>query len=252
MGQLPEPLLVVREVEKHFGGVHAIQGCSFEVGAKTITGLVGPNGCGKTTMFNLITGTFRPDSGAVIYAGRDVTGLRPHVMAQLGVARTYQLTRVFKSMSVLQNLLTVPFDQSSGERKQWAVEVLAAVGLAEEADATAGDLSFGDQKLLEFARVFMLHPKLVLLDEIFAGISPALQERQMRVIRDFRARLGVTFLVVDHTMRVIMNLCQEVLVMNHGQILAQGAPAEISRNDRVIEAYLGNRSAMKGVDHHRD
>ena len=243
MGEMNDTILSVGNLTKKFGGLSAVHGCSFGVGRRSITGLIGPNGAGKTTLFNLICGNLKPTAGDIFFEGKKVTGYPPHRLARLGIGRTFQLSRVFKGMTVWENLFLVPppVHRSTGSVPR-AKDLLHAVGLSHLAHIYAGTLSYGQQKLLEFARTFMLDPQLVLLDEIFAGLNPEETERQIETIRTFRDQTQTTFVVIDHAVSVVLRLCEWIVVMNQGEIIAQGLSREIENNESVIEAYFGSSS----------
>lgn len=236
-------ILSVENLTKKFGGLLAVHRCSFNVGRRSITGLIGPNGAGKTTMFNLICGNLKPTAGDVFFQGKKITGYPPHRLARLGIGRTFQLSRIFKGMTVWENLSLVPppLDSSTSSVSK-AKDLLHAVGLGHLAHTYAGTLSYGQQKLLEFARTFMLDPQLVLLDEIFAGLNPEETERQIQTIRTFREQTHTTFVVIDHAVSAVLRLCERIIVMNQGEIIAQGPSQEIENNENVIEAYFGSSS----------
>jgi branched-chain amino acid transport system ATP-binding protein len=240
-------LLEVDHVSKAFGGVRAVADCSFAVQEGTITALIGPNGAGKTTAFNLISGILTPDSGRIRFAGNDITGLRPHKIARLGVGRTFQITRELGDLTVLENMVVGTargtFRELLGRRvlareEQQAMELLDFVGIARLADQKAKTLSYGQRKLLEFASVLMSRPRLVLLDEPAGGVNPALLDRIVDRIRTLN-QTGITFLIVEHNMDMVMNLSDEVVVMAHGEVITQGPPTRIRSDDRVLDAYLG-------------
>jgi len=236
-------ILSVENLTKKFGGLLAVHRCSFNVGRGSITGLIGPNGAGKTTMFNLICGNLKPTAGEVFFQGKRITGYPPHRLARLGIGRTFQLSRIFKGMTVWENLSLVPSPvDSSTSSVSKAEDLLHAVGLGHLPHTYAGTLSYGQQKLLEFARTFMLDPQLVLLDEIFAGLNPEEMERQIQTIRTFREQTQTTFVVIDHAVSAVLRLCERVIVMNQGEIIAQGPSQEIENNENVIEAYFGSSS----------
>jgi len=238
-----ETILSTHHLTKRFGGLLAVNRCSFDVRRKSITGLIGPNGAGKTTMFNLICGNLKPTTGEIFFQGKKITGHSPHRLARLGVGRTFQLSRVFKGMTVWENLFLVPPPADSlNTSVNKAKDLLHAVGLDQLPNAYAGTLSYGQQKLLEFARAFMMDPKLVLLDEIFAGLNPEETERQIRTICSFRDQTQTTFVVIDHAVGVVLRLCEWIVVMNQGEIIAQGSSREIENNEKVIEAYFGSSS----------
>jgi ABC-type branched-subunit amino acid transport system ATPase component len=229
--------LAVHGVEKHYGGVSALAGCSFEIGGAGIYGLIGPNGAGKTTLFDVIAGTTPPDRGRVTVDGRDVTGLAPHRLAALGVARSFQECRVFPEFTCLENLLF------SGRRhhdaKSEAMRLLALVNLDTHAGEPAAALSFGQRRLLEIVATFMQRPRLLLLDEPAAGVNPVLLETLSRFILAMsRERQGV-LLVIEHNMEFVMGLAGEIVVMHQGAVLERGTPQAIQASPRVIEAYLG-------------
>lgn len=240
-------LLSVDGLTKRFGGITAVNDCSFAVEENTITALIGPNGSGKTTVFNLVTGYLGADAGRVEFAGRTVTGMDPGRLYRRGLSRTFQQARVFPQLSVQENLVvaggwSVP--QLFGRRVSKA-DRLRAGGLLEEfrlervADLTAAELSFGQRKLLEFAALLMSDPKLVLLDEPTAGVNPVLIETMEAHVRA-RHAAGTTFLIVEHDMQFVMRLCDPVIVLDRGSPITSGTPAEVQSDSRVLDAYLGD------------
>ncbi|WP_216629286.1 ABC transporter ATP-binding protein [Pararhizobium mangrovi] len=253
-------MLEVRGLAKSFGGLRAIDDCTLSVRKGTITGLIGPNGAGKTTLFNLITGFFQPDAGAVRLDGDDITGLKPNAIFDKGLCRTFQTPREHPTMSVLENLMLVASNQtgeqfwncwfrSGAVRRQEeeirakAMEVLEFVDLTRLADEYAGKLSGGQKKLLELARILMTEPKIVLLDEPGAGINRTLMKRLSENIETLREERGITFLLIEHDMDLVMRLCDPVIVMSEGHKLMEGPPEKVQNDPHVLEAYLGGQYA---------
>jgi branched-chain amino acid transport system ATP-binding protein len=244
------------ELTKDFGGLRAVDHCSFEVPEHTIFGLIGPNGSGKSTIFNMVTGFLEPTAGRIFFKGQDITNKEPYEINQLRMARTFQLVKVFRNMTVMENLLLAPKGQV-GERLLWALlkppsmktqereniararSLLDLIGLREAENALAGSLSYAEQKMVEISRAMMTEPDIILLDEPASGINPTLMNRILNYIRELRDRQGKTFLIVEHDMRVVMNLCQRIAVLNYGRKIAEGTPEEVSCNPLVIDAYLG-------------
>jgi ABC-type branched-subunit amino acid transport system ATPase component len=241
------PLLEVQDAAKVFGGVRAVDGCSFTVQDGTVTALIGPNGSGKTTLFNLITGYLPPDRGQVRFRGRDITGLDAGRLYRHGLSRTFQQARVFPHLSVQENLVAAGgyswrqlFTRRVGRAdRERAGRLLEEFRLAPVADLLASELSYGQRKLLEFAAVLMSEPSLVLLDEPTAGVNPVLVETMERHIRE-RHAAGITFLIVEHDMGFVMRLCDPVIVLDRGKQIAAGPPADVQANQLVLDAYLGS------------
>ncbi len=233
-------LLQVEGVTKRFGGVTAVHRCSLALEGRRIYGLIGPNGSGKTTLFNVITGIEVRDEGAIRYKGGRIDGLRPNQIAQRGIGRTFQVIRVFPELTALENLLVVARHGGVEANRKRAEDLLAFVRLTPLAGEFAGNLSYGQQKLLEFARILMLDPELILLDEPAAGVNPTLLAELLDHIRTLPDQ-GKTVIIVEHNMKVIMGLCEQVFVLDHGELIAQGPPAEIQRNEQVVEAYFGRQ-----------
>jgi ABC-type branched-subunit amino acid transport system ATPase component len=241
------PLLEVRGVSKRFGGVRAVDGASVTVEAGTITALIGPNGSGKTTLFNLIDGTMALDGGEVWFDGQRIDRLPTYRRAHLGMGRTFQITRLFGQMTVLENVVAplrsfswrqLRADAVSGREAERAQELLDFVGMGLFAEQRAGALSYGQQKLLELAQVLMLDPKLIMLDEPAGGINPTLIEHMADMIRDLNRR-GTTFLIVEHNMPLVLGLCSPVLVLARGTCICEGTPDEVQADPAVLDAYLG-------------
>ena len=242
-------LLSAQGVSRAFGGVQALNVCSLDVQRSSITGLIGPNGSGKTTLFNVITGYVKPDAGTVTFDGADITNARPDKVFGLGVGRTFQLTRIFARMSVVENMLVATqHDESwlrglTRSKSSWseldsAMEWLAFVGIAQLAELQAGALSYGQRKLLELAYVLVADPDVILLDEPAGGVNLTLINVIAEKIRALN-KDGKTFLIVEHNMEFVMNLCDSVTVMHQGKNLVSGTPAEVRRNPLVLDAYLG-------------
>ena len=243
------PMIEVEGVSKHFGGVVANHEISLAVPEGRITGLIGPNGSGKTTLFNSIVGYHPIDGGSIRFEGREISHLRVQQIARLGLLRTFQQTRIYAAMNCVQNMLvSIPqremgfaemFAKYPPELTERAEELLEFVGLYQKRRLLAGDLSFGQQKLLEFAMALMNQPKVLLLDEPTAGINPTLINGLLDRLRRANAELGITLFVIEHNMRVIMNLAERIYCLAHGELLAEGSPEAIQSDQRVIDAYLG-------------
>jgi ABC-type branched-subunit amino acid transport system ATPase component len=254
-----QALLQVENAARRFGELRAVDGVSLDVAPGTITGLIGPNGAGKSTLFALIAGALRPDGGEIRFAGRRIDGQSPDRIFRAGLARTFQIPRPFPRMTVLENLMLAPIGQR-GERfwSNWvasgsvaveerrardrAMEVLGFMGLAEKRDELAGQLSGGQQKLLELARVLMAEPRLILLDEPAAGVNPMLLETLIEKIAALNAR-GTGFLIIEHNMDMVMQLCSPIIVLARGKVIFTGAPDEVRADQRVLDAYLGDMAA---------
>jgi ABC-type branched-subunit amino acid transport system ATPase component/Na+-transporting methylmalonyl-CoA/oxaloacetate decarboxylase gamma subunit len=241
------PLLEIKHAARSFGGLRAVDGVDLTVEAGSITALIGPNGSGKTTLFNLVTGAMSLGSGEVWFDGRRIDKLKPWERAHLGLGRTFQVTRLFKSMTVLENVVAplpsakwglMAKDAVSGHEAERARELLDFVGLGRFGDQQAGALSYGQQKLVELAQVLMLEPKMILLDEPAGGINPTLINRMVEIIRDLN-RQGIAFLVVEHNIPLVLGLCDPVAVLSRGQVIAQGPPSIVRADPAVLEAYLG-------------
>jgi branched-chain amino acid transport system ATP-binding protein len=235
-------LLEVAGLSKRFGGLHAVKDVSFSLQAGSITGVLGPNGAGKTTMFNLLTGFLPFDGGTVTFEGRSLAGLAPHTIVNRGLARTFQLARPFVGMTVIENVevaCLAPRVRHEGKAKQRAAALLDQVGLGDKVDHLVDVLPYGDLRRLEIARALATRPKLVLLDEPFAGLGAAEIQPLADLIRVLHRSEGLTILIIEHKLREFMQLVQEVIAMDFGEIIAVGTPAAIVRDPRVVEAYIG-------------
>jgi branched-chain amino acid transport system ATP-binding protein len=241
---MAEPLLSVENVSRRFGGLLAVNEASLAVPANRITAVIGPNGAGKTTLFALITGFLVPTAGRVVYQGVDITGAAPNRLARRGIARTFQLVQPFAGLSVLENIavgahLWIPSRKSA----LFAAERVArTLGLGDMLDQPAGTLTVAGQKRLELARALAIEPKLLLLDEVLAGLNPSELHEMVPVIRAIRDR-GVTIVMIEHVMQAVMSLAEQVYVLAEGRIIAAGSPHAIARDARVVEAYLGHGAA---------
>ncbi|HKX19768.1 MAG TPA: ABC transporter ATP-binding protein [bacterium] len=241
------PLLVVTGVNKLFGRLAAVNGVDMAIEPGEIVGLIGPNGAGKSTLVNLITGIETPTAGRVEFAGSDITGRRPAAIARLGIARTFQIAQPFRNMSVRQNV-AVPLLFRAGHASRvsdalrLADEVLETVGLGPKRDLPAQVLTTPDLRRLELAKAIALRPRLMLLDEVMAGLTPAETDAEMGLLRRMNAQ-GITLLVIEHVLRVVMGLCRRVVVLHHGAKIAEGPPAHVTADPAVVAAYLGPRHA---------
>jgi len=244
-----ETVLEVQALTKHFGGAVALSDVSFSAAAGEIIGLIGPNGAGKTTLLNVLSGVVKPTSGRVFFAGRDLSGLKTNAIARLGIARTLQTPRSFPRMTVLENVLVgalfgAPHDaqrvpRSAAAASRHAEAMLDLVGLRSRGDSPMANLNLQERKLVEIARALAMSPALVLIDEAMSGLNPTEIESSMHLIRRVREQTGVTIIWVEHVVKAIMQVVERVIVLNFGEVIATGTPAEIVRNDAVIEAYLG-------------
>ncbi|HEY8347109.1 MAG TPA: ABC transporter ATP-binding protein [Symbiobacteriaceae bacterium] len=250
------PLLECQSVSRHFGGLKAVSNFSLSLERGELVGLIGPNGAGKTTVFNIITGVFPPTEGKVLLEGRDLTGLKPYKITRMGIARTFQNIRIFKQMTVLDNVRAVMearagynlvdalvrtprFRRREAEMTREAEELLERLDLAHRRDALAGSLPYGEQRRLEIARALATRPKVLLLDEPAAGMNPSEVDNLVDLIRGIREDFGLTILLIEHQMSLVNRLCERLVVLDFGEIIATGTPKEIQRNPRVLEAYLG-------------
>lgn len=239
------PLLLVENIAKHFRGLRAVDGVSFRVEAGEITALIGPNGAGKTTVFNMIAGVFEPDDGRIELDGRSLVGLRPDQVCRAGIGRTFQLVKPFGNLSVEENVVVgaLRWTHDVGQARRLAIEVLELLGLADKRRLAARSLTLPDRKCLEVARALATKPKLLLLDEVMAGLRPAETDRMVATFQRLNRDTGLTIVLIEHVMRAVMALSHRVVVINSGKPVCEGLPADIVRDPRVLECYLGEEGA---------
>jgi branched-chain amino acid transport system ATP-binding protein len=233
-----EPILLVRDLYRHFGGIKAADGVSLEVGRREIVGLIGPNGSGKSTLFSLVAGTVAPQRGQIRFDGQEIAGRSAHRIARLGLARTFQIPAMFDNMTVTENLLAAAAEGHWQGAPERAAETLSLLKLEPIAENRASDISGGQQKLLEFGRAVMRQASLILLDEVTAGVHPNIRKIMLEAIARLRER-GVSFLIIEHDMEMVRNVCDRIVVMDAGRVVATGSFEEIVRNSEVMHSYLG-------------
>ncbi|HAA10114.1 MAG: ABC transporter ATP-binding protein [Syntrophomonadaceae bacterium] len=249
-------VMIIEHLHKSFGGLSAVLDFNAYLEEQELIGLIGPNGAGKTTVFNLITGVYKPDEGTIRFAGQNITGLPPYEICSRGIARTFQNIRLFKDLTVLDNvrialhkdvqypLLSAVFRspgffKGEADIRKEADEFLEIFNLADKRDEIASNLPYGEQRRLEIARALATHPRLLILDEPAAGMNPQETAELMELIRSIRQQFNLTILLIEHDMSLVMGVCERIYVLDYGQIIAEGSPEEIRNNKRVIEAYLG-------------
>lgn len=239
-------MLELRRVSKSFRGLRAVEDVSFEVAERSITALIGPNGAGKTTIFNMIAGVFPPDAGEILFTGRPIQGLRPDQICAAGIGRTFQIVKPFAGLSVLDNVMVGALlrERTSAAARRVALEVLERLHLAAKRDAPAASLTLPDRKRLEVARALATHPKLLLLDEVMAGLRPVECDQMVEFFRSLNRNEGLTILLIEHVMRAVMALAGHIVVLHHGRLIARGAPQAIVRDPAVLECYLGEETEV--------
>jgi branched-chain amino acid transport system ATP-binding protein len=243
-------LLELDQVTKSFGGVHAVKSLSFSVNEGEILGLIGPNGAGKTTAFNLISGVYTPDSGQIIFDQRKISGLKPHKITQLGISRTFQTVRPFGRMTVLENvaagsLFGKDHVNRVGVAQAHSMQLLKHLSLENKADVLARSLTLAEQRRLELGRAVAARPKLLMLDEVMAGLTQSETDSTLELLRSLKRENGLTLIVIEHVMKAMMKLCDRIVVMDHGDKIAEGEPKEVTSNANVIAAYMGEKSVPR-------
>jgi len=241
-------LLSLQNVSKRFGGLQALLNVSFDLPQGQILGLIGPNGAGKTTLFNVINGVYAPESGHIIFHNKDVTGRRPYQLAKMGMARTHQIVRPLNELSVRENVMVGACfgheNQDLGNAAKISYEVMEFVGLTVRADQLAGSLNVAQKKRLEMARALAAHPYLLLLDEVLAGLNHSEIDNMIQTVLKIREQ-GITIIVIEHVMKAVMNVCDRIIVLDYGELIAEGNPEAIANDPKVIEAYLGDPRLAK-------
>jgi branched-chain amino acid transport system ATP-binding protein len=237
-------LLEVQKISKSFSGLRAVQNVSFAVPEGEIVGLIGPNGAGKTTCFNLIAGVYRPDAGSVRLAGEDIGGWRPDQVCRAGLARTFQLVKPFADLTVTENVIVGALNncRTVAEAREKSASVIEKLGLGRKRDQVAKALTLPERKLLEVARALATGPRILLLDEVMAGLRPTEMNTMVALFRELNASTGLTILLIEHVMRAVMALSRTVVVLHHGQVIASGTPDEVTHDPAVLESYLGEEA----------
>ena len=239
-------MLAVENLSKSFRGLRAVRDAGFEVPEGAIVGLIGPNGAGKTTIFNMIAGVYPPDAGSIVFLGEKIGGLRPDRICAAGIGRTFQIVKPFAGLSVLDNVMVGSFlrERSAAGAKRISIEILERLGLAAKRDLPASSLTLPDRKRLEVARALATRPRLLLLDEVMAGLRPTECDQIVAVFRELNRAEGLTILLIEHVMRAVMALAGRVVVLNHGEVIAHGTPDEVVRDKAVLECYLGEEAEV--------
>jgi branched-chain amino acid transport system ATP-binding protein len=239
-------MLEVRHVSKSFRGLRAVHDASFEVPEGSINGLIGPNGAGKTTIFNVIAGVYAPDAGEIVFGKARIDGLRPDQVCAAGIGRTFQLVKPFVGLSVLDNVIVGALhrERTVGAARGHAVSILDKLGLGPKAQLPASSLTLPDRKRLEVARALATRPRLLLLDEVMAGLRPTECDQMVEVFRDLNRREGLTILLIEHVMRAVMALARHIGVLHHGEVIARGTPEQVVRDPAVLECYLGEETQV--------
>jgi len=240
------PLLTVEGISKSFRGLRAVYQASLTVPQGSIVSLIGPNGAGKTTCFNMIAGVFAPDEGKITFDGRSLTGLRPDQICHAGIGRTFQIVKPFKELTALENVLVGALHKEASTRqaRKKAEAVLDQLGMLDKRNQPAAQLTLPERKRLEVARALATEPKLLLLDEVMAGLRPTETDQMVAVFRELNAKHGMTILLIEHVMRAVMALSQQVVVLHHGEVIARGEPENVVRDPAVLECYLGEEAAV--------